>query len=278
MKVLLRLLCVLPLSLPLWLPVIAPAQVIMSRRIYRQNGPSYQQIWNWNPASGALKPLTHSARGHLDPICSPDGKAIFFTSLERRMPGASLWSFNLRTGLERVISNKPVSQPAEDKNADANCPVSARAGDLLACAKGRDVVLLRNRNQVARARIGAEEVRIDGLFWSPSREWLLVATFGQNSNSSSPQSDYFAFDIVSRKVIPVGSGNSGMWVPGKSAILYTTPRVLAPLPNQSTHSVWVEHTMLFDPATKKTSAVTSGLTDDSSLSACPNGSQIHSSR
>jgi hypothetical protein len=261
----LRLTCALILSIPL----IAPAQVLISRRVYKQNGPSYQQIWNYNPADGALQPLTHSARAHSQPACSSNGKTILFVSPEDGLPGAERWSFNRATGVERVISNQRVIHPAAEENhGTPECAVSARAGDLLACASGREVILFRNQAQIARARVAKQNLRIGKLSWSPSREWLLVDTLGENSNSSSPQSDYYALDVLSRKVIPIGSGNSGLWIPGKTAVLYTTPRELTPLPSPSKHSVWVSHVVSFDLATKKTADITSGLTNDTDLSVC----------
>jgi hypothetical protein len=265
MRFSLRLTC----ALILFVPLTTPAQVLISRRVYKQNGPSYQQIWNYNPADGALQPLTHSARAHSQPTCSSNGKTILFVSPEDGMPGAKHWSFNRATGVERIISNQPPVHPAaEGTHGAPECPVSARAGDLLACANGREVILFRNQAQIARARIAKQNLRIGKLSWSPSREWLLVDTLGENSNSSSPQSDYYALDVLTRKVIPVGSGNSGLWVPGKTAILYTTPRELTPLPAASKRSVWISHVVLFDPTTKKTADSTSGLTNDTDLSVC----------
>jgi hypothetical protein len=186
------------------------------------------------------------------------------------MPGAKRWSFNRATGVERVIANKLVAPPAAPlAEGKPDCSVSARAGDLLACASGRDVVLFRNQAQIAHVRVAKHDLRISRLSWSPSREWLLVDTLGQNSNSTSPQSDYYAVDVVSRKVAPAGVGNSGIWVPGKTAVLYTTPRELTLLPNSSKHSVWVSHVVLFDPTTNKTVDITSGLTSDRDIAVCP---------
>ena len=265
MRFSLRLTCALILSIPL----TTHAQVLISRRVYKQNGPSYQQIWNYNPADGALQPLTHSARAHAQPTCSPNGKTILFVSPEDGLPGAKRWSFNRATGVERVISNQPAIHPAtEETHGTPECPVSARAGDLLACASGREVLLFRNQSQIALARVAKQNLRIGKLSWSPSREWLLVDALGENSNSSSPQSDYYALDVLSRKVVPIGSGNSGLWVPGKTAVLYTTPRELAPLPAPSKRSVWISHVVLYEPTTKKTADITSGLTNDTDLSVC----------
>jgi hypothetical protein len=45
----------------------ASGEVIFSRRVYKEHGASYQQIWIWNPADGGLKALTHSLRTTTSP-------------------------------------------------------------------------------------------------------------------------------------------------------------------------------------------------------------------
>jgi len=37
---------------------------------YREQGPSYQQVWNWNPAGNSLQQRTDSPRDHFLPSCS----------------------------------------------------------------------------------------------------------------------------------------------------------------------------------------------------------------
>jgi hypothetical protein len=256
-----------PCALILLFPITAFAQVLISRRVYQEHGPSYQQIWNYNPANGALQPLTHSARNHFKPTCSSKATIFFVSSQLDAAP--QTWSFSRSSGAERLVSKKALPDSrTETPSANSACSASARAGDLLACAQGREVVFMRNQAQIARVRVAKHDLRIGRLTWSPSRQWLLVDASGQNSNSSSPQSDYYAVDVVSRKTIPAGSGNSAVWVPGKTAILYTTPRELSPLSSVSGHSVWVSHVVSFDPTTKQTVDITSGLTNDTDLAAC----------
>jgi hypothetical protein len=43
----------------------ASGEVIFSRRVYKEHGASYQQIWTWNPADGgqrAVLPYVSGAR------------------------------------------------------------------------------------------------------------------------------------------------------------------------------------------------------------------------
>ncbi|HWB86728.1 MAG TPA: hypothetical protein VG675_21465 [Bryobacteraceae bacterium] len=78
------------------------AQVVFSRRVYAEHGNSALQIWMWRPSNGSLVPLTREARMHAMPLCSRDGKQIFFISgTERATTG--VWSFNRKTGHEKEI-------------------------------------------------------------------------------------------------------------------------------------------------------------------------------
>jgi Tol biopolymer transport system component len=55
-------------------------QVVFSRRVYAAQGATYQQLWIWSASDGSLTPLTSSPRDHITPVCSRDGKHIFFDS------------------------------------------------------------------------------------------------------------------------------------------------------------------------------------------------------
>ena len=56
------------------------AQVILTRRDYAEHGRTFPQIWMADAGTLNFRPLTHSARDHAEPICSPDGKLIYFAS------------------------------------------------------------------------------------------------------------------------------------------------------------------------------------------------------
>src|SRR5260370_40233610 len=107
-------------------------QVVFSRRVYKESGPSYQQIWNWNPSDNSLKQLTDSPRHHFSPSCS--GQRIHFVSPEEWQTNARLWSFDRNTRDEKVVG--PVPPEADRKPAGLElCDVSAVAGPVQACAK-----------------------------------------------------------------------------------------------------------------------------------------------
>jgi len=132
--------------LSLYLAPALSGQVVFSRRVYKEQGASYQQIWSWNPANGALKALTHSPRNHYLPTCT--GAKITFVSPEKWADNSKLWSFDPLNGEERVVSNEPEppSRPqASPKNA---CDWSAKAGVLEACGTEEDLSLSRNRQPI----------------------------------------------------------------------------------------------------------------------------------
>jgi hypothetical protein len=68
-------------------------------------------------------------------------------------------------------------------------------------------------------------------------------------------------DLAAKTWTKAGSGNDAMWVPGRNAILFTTPKDLAP-PGRTTKNVWVEHLALFDVSTRQQTLLTSGATNN----------------
>jgi Tol biopolymer transport system component len=88
------------------------AQVVLSRRDYAEHGRTWRQLWIASSGSMDFRQLTHSARDHMEPLCSRDGKLIYFVS--DRDPARSLnayagandrelWAFDRQTGQERLV-------------------------------------------------------------------------------------------------------------------------------------------------------------------------------
>ena len=254
------------------LPALLSAQVAFSRRVYQQSGATYQQIWRWDPSEGGLKPLTDSERNHFQPACSQDGRYIYFLSGTDLYNYNGLWSFDRQTGQERKLSADP-KLPGDGANqpsiADCNDAVWSHDKERLACSAGQDV-LIRDAvgKEVGRLHFGERATAPSAMAWSPDRKWLLVGTPGQDDNSTSRQSDYFALDLGRMAWIPVGSGNDAMWLPGRNEIIYSTPRELAALTPSSKHRVWSTHLMVFDPATRRRTPITSGVTNNMQPAPC----------
>jgi Tol biopolymer transport system component len=56
------------------------AQLVLSRRVYAEHGRTFAQIWMADEGTLNFRQLTHSARDHSAPVCSRDGKLIYFVS------------------------------------------------------------------------------------------------------------------------------------------------------------------------------------------------------
>jgi hypothetical protein len=254
--------CGLLLLLPL------KGQVVFSRRVYKEQGRTYQQIWNWNPADNTLQQLTDSSRDHFLPSCS--GRSLSFVSPEAWQANSKEWSFERDTRTERIIGPAPLD--ADRGPALGNrCDVVARAGTLEACAKVGELSVSRGGKQIGHVSAGNSDLPIESLAWSPSGKWLLVGTRGMDTSSTSPQYDFWVVETSSMQLIKAGSGNSGTWLRARDVFFYTSPRDLIPLGGaRQPRGVWVEHLMSFDPASKKTTAITSGITNNVQPSVCRN--------
>jgi hypothetical protein len=171
--------------LPCVLATTVSGQVVFSRRIYKESGRSWQQIWQWNPIDRSLKELTHSSRDHYHPICTRGG--ITFTS-----PSADdsdhvkLWTFDPSTGREQTLG--PAPEPAGPPNRNIKgCDQFAKAGALEACGNDEDLAVSRAGKEIGRfniqvnicpidnkGTIGKCETPIRSLDWTEDAKWLLV--------------------------------------------------------------------------------------------------------
>lgn len=88
------------------------AQVVLTRRVYAEHGRSWRQLWIAGGGGMDFRQLTHSARDHMEPLCSRDGKSIYFVSDRdgtrslNAYAGATdpeLWVFDRQTGQERLV-------------------------------------------------------------------------------------------------------------------------------------------------------------------------------
>ena len=71
---------------------------------------------------------------------------------------------------------------------------------------------------------------------------------GADTNSTSPQSDFYVLEIEKMKLAAAGSGNDEAWIPGRDEFYYTTPRDLASLAGaRRPRGVWVQQLMFYHP-------------------------------
>jgi hypothetical protein len=258
----------------------ASGEVIFSRRIYKEHGASYQQIWTWNPANGVLKALTHSPRDHYNPTC--DRRMIEFASPSPDVTDhVKLWSLNPVTGEEGIIG--PMPEPKEEPGSRTRgCDRFAKMGELEACGNEEALVVSRSGKQIGRFRIqvntcpidshgtiGKCETPIRSLRWSEDGKWLLIGEEGLNDGSGQRQDDYYLVNVATVKLSTVASAYTAFWLPRRDQIVYVTPQHLAPLPGgQRKHNVWVQQLMFFDPVKGTPTAITSGLANNVDPSWC----------
>jgi hypothetical protein len=253
-------------------------QVVFSRRIYNQQGPSYQQIWTWNPSTAVLKAITQSQRNHYLPACR-SGK-VTFVSPEKYEDNSKLWIFDPATGEERVIG--PAPAPPNHEVPKNGC---VKSGALEACIRNEeDLFLSHDGKPIGHFHIQANEcldehggtrgpcaTPILSLDWSPDGKWLLVGELGLDTSSTAPQFDYYVVEPASVKLQKAASAEqySMIWLPGRDDLLYTTSRDMASLAGaRKARHVWVQQLMLFNPTTGKHTPITSGVTSNLDAALC----------
>jgi hypothetical protein len=94
------------------------------------------------------------------------------------------------------------------------------------------------------------------------------------------EADYFVVNPTMMKLTKVATAETALWLPERDQIIFTTPQDLAQLTGSYERhkrfaniygeflNVWVQHLVLFNPATGKSTALTSGLTDNFEASLC----------
>jgi len=272
---------VLPVSLLLivvshW---AAAQEVIVSRRVYAPAGRSFHQLWVWSPDTGALEQLTRAPRDHHNPRCAADGRAIDFSSGDRRL------RFDRGTASEMPIDDAPAAarngsradEQIEVRGCDGGTASHAHDASRVACAVHGDaiaVVDVRTERELERVAFNPQS---SGGYpyppwplqstWAPDDTLLLVGTYGYGSSSTSSFLDYFVLDVATRRWTRAFSGNDAAWLDDGRRIVFTTPRDLAPLPGTPKH-VWTTQLAVFDLATGSVAALTSDVANNQAVTVC----------
>jgi hypothetical protein len=218
-------------------------------------------------------PLTKSPRHHFAPACSPDGKIRFLSGPDMYTPGPA-WTFDRKTGQERQVAETAKAARRPNQPPVAKCDaaaVRAPGGKRFACPSGQAMLIYdaAAKKELARAQFRERPTPPSAIAWSPDGNWLLVGTQGKDDNSTSRQSDFFVLNLKRTAWISAGSGNDPMWLPGSNKILYSTPRDLVPLTESSKHQEWSSQLVVFDPATERSTTVTSGVSYNIQPAPCP---------
>ncbi len=117
------------------------AQVVLSRRVYAEHGRTFAQIWMAEEGTLNFWQLTHSARDHSEPVCSRDGKLIYFVSdrdgeRSRNSYGGhpnerEVWAYDRQTGQEHLIWRTSSNPGLALDGATANGGLLVRVGTEL---------------------------------------------------------------------------------------------------------------------------------------------------
>lgn len=246
-------------------------QIYFSRRVYRPHAKTYQEIWQLDLATGRMTELSHSPRDHVRLSCSPHGGDIIFSDQDEFGSPAHLWSFNLVTRGERALGKAPNCTPRLEKLKSPDGRIEAICtDDYIHIKSARTEKELWNVT-LDRKQFGAAQGNIASpIAWRTDSKKLLLGAVGGESNSSSPQMDYLVLDITTRKLQRAGTGNNAQWIPGRNAIIYSTPRDLFALTPGSKHHVWCAQLAIFNLDPGKEKVLTSGTTNNIDPIICLN--------
>ncbi len=79
--------------------------MIFSRRVYASHGRTYLQIWTLDTRTKKIAQVTNTERRHNLPVCTPDGKRIWFVSgAFGNLDDTELWWLDRRTRVETLAT------------------------------------------------------------------------------------------------------------------------------------------------------------------------------
>jgi Tol biopolymer transport system component len=115
-------------------------QVIVSRRVYTRQGRSWRQLWLADRGTTNFRQLTHSRMDHMEPVCSRDGRLIYFVSdrdgarSRNAYAGADdrqVWAFDRQTAQERLVWQTSDDGGVHLRGTSADGGVLVRVGSEL---------------------------------------------------------------------------------------------------------------------------------------------------
>lgn len=188
------------------------AQVVLSRRVYAEHGRTWRQLWIAGRGSGGFRQLTRSARDHMEPLCSRDGKLIYFVSDPdgarslNAYAGANdreLWAFDLQTGQERLLWQ------TTDENGLDLIGITADGAVLI-----RDGTEMR-RLQPDPWRIDLVDPAKDAAAVSPDGRSLAIVTAGSldREGQSHDARLYLVDTATGRQRVELGKYEAPVWSP-----------------------------------------------------------------
>ncbi len=114
------------------------------------------------------------------------------------------------------------------------------------------------RQEIERLVLPKRDAPPDDIVWSPDGKSLLAGLYGENGGGGDPQNDYFLLNPATRTWTPEMTARRLLWLQGET-VLYLRPFETTPLEPGSRHSVWTSQLAVYDLASHKDTALTSGL-------------------
>ena len=160
-------------------------------------------------------------------------------------------------------------------------PAWSSDGKQLACftsdqsVRTIDIASGETNNKIALPPEGTHWSFPTTITWRPDGKSLLVGCDGAESGSTSRYDDYSLLDLQKHTWKYIDGGNSALWTPDGSQIIYTSARDLAPLPggksklSGAVHEVWVTQLESANIETLQTRTLVGGLSYNQDPQWCP---------
>jgi len=134
--------------------------------------------------------------------------------------------------------------------------------------EGLAIIDVATRKEISQAGWPKRDNPPEDLVWSPDEKYVLARLYGEDGGGGDPQRDYFLFNIAARTWTPALTAQKVLWLQGGRLLLYLRPVMTTPLAPGSRHNVWTAQLAVFDLATHKDSALTTGGVLNDYLSSC----------
>jgi Tol biopolymer transport system component len=200
-----------------WILVAAgclDAQEVLSRRDYAEHGRTFTQIWIADAGTLNFRQLTHSARDHSQPVCSRDGRVIYFVSdrdIERSRNSygdyhsdeREVWAYDRQTGQERLLwrTSRALGLDLIGTTADGGVLVSVGA-ELHSLSHNAWVI-----DNVDEAAVSPDGGRL-----------ALVIAESYDQDGQSQNAKLFVADAATQSRKEVGRYHAPAWSPDGSRI------------------------------------------------------------
>lgn len=197
-----------------------------------------------------------------DAVVSPDGRRLALV-----MAGSS--DQNGQTQDARLFLADAATGQSRIEVGKYDAPAWSPDGTRIAAFSDGGLAILgaTTRQEIERVSLPKRDAPAQDIVWSPDGKSLLAGLYGEDGGAGDPQNDYFLLNPATRSWTPELTARRLLWPQGE-AILHLQPFATTPLAPASPHSVWTSQLAVYDRASRKVMALTSGLVLNNYLSAC----------